>query len=437
MENFEIKEPREYNEVLRMLEPTDPDHADTFNALFEQLINNDAFLKKLLEKLKEEATQSEPGLMSAGDKKKLDGIASGAQKIAQADNWKQGTDLPSTYPKGETIFFSNNPANKFNGLSYCTVHTIKGYRDTVPACIQFIYPYNDHADKYYFREAMYNVDSWRSWQEVITSANIGSQAVASATKATQDENGKNITETYFTKTEGDKLKKSVSDGKKLVADAVTAKRIQTATDAAFATIATNISQITTGVDTSDANATAADIASGKVAYVKGQKITGTMMSSDVVFDKSFDLTLPAGETQISFDIGSALDGIMLPMLRRMISYQKKYQLVSCYSQTFNNTGWLIASDWWYIMRNTNGQFGFGTRSSNIINYTWSTFLKNTTPNSDVEPLIIGKTKFSDSNSIDVGEYNLKNLGTIPIAAINFARTTVCTVKVQIKVIIHN
>ena len=81
MENFEIKDPPEYNEVLRMLESTDPNHADTFNALFEQLINNDAFLKKLLEKLKEEATQSAAGLMSAGDKQKLDGIASGAQKI--------------------------------------------------------------------------------------------------------------------------------------------------------------------------------------------------------------------------------------------------------------------------------------------------------------------------------------------------------------------
>ena len=208
MENFTIKEPREYNEVLRMLESTDPNHADTFNVLFEQLINNDAFLKKFLEKLKETATQSAAGLMSAEDKQKLDGIDSGAQKIMQADNWRQGTDLPSTYPKGETIFFSNNPANKFNKITYCTIHTIKGHLADSIACIQFLYPYNTNDNKFYFREALYNTDVWKPWYEIITSANIGSQSVShantatSATKATQDGNGRVIASTYLPLTGG-------------------------------------------------------------------------------------------------------------------------------------------------------------------------------------------------------------------------------------------
>jgi len=47
MENFTIKEPREYNELLQMLKSTDPNHADTFNALFEQLI-----LKKIFREVK-------------------------------------------------------------------------------------------------------------------------------------------------------------------------------------------------------------------------------------------------------------------------------------------------------------------------------------------------------------------------------------------------
>ena len=45
----------------------------------------------------------------------------------------------------------------------------------------------------------------------------------------------------------DQTKKSVSDGKILVANAITAKGVTTATDATFATMANNINSISTGV----------------------------------------------------------------------------------------------------------------------------------------------------------------------------------------------
>ena len=88
----------------------------------------------------------------------------------QSENYKQGTDLPSTYPQGQTIFFSNNPTNKFNGVQYCTIHTIKGYSNM--ACIQFLYPYNTNHDTIYYRTAVYNTDSWRSWKTINTGSTL-------------------------------------------------------------------------------------------------------------------------------------------------------------------------------------------------------------------------------------------------------------------------
>lgn len=83
--------------------------------------------------------------------------------------------------------------------------------------------------------------------------------------------------------EVEEVKKSVSDGKTLVANAITAKGIDTAADAAFATMAKNIEEIVTLENgTEDATATAEQILLDMKAYVKGLPVIGTMPNNGAV-----------------------------------------------------------------------------------------------------------------------------------------------------------
>ena len=101
------------------------------------------------------------------------------------------------------------------------------------------------------------------------------------------------------------LKKSVSDGKTLVAGAITGKGITTATDAAFATMADNINQISTlAADTADATATAAQILAGAKAYVKGSPVVGTMPNNG-----GPSTAIAAGSLKAGYTTGGIIDSL--------------------------------------------------------------------------------------------------------------------------------
>ncbi len=223
MADFVVKDPPEYNQALRKLETTDPNHADVFNALFGQLVNNDAFLAALargtarvLEGHRDNgdihvstqekqgwdakagtavATQGAAGLMAAADKKKLDGVAAGAEANQNAySNVRVGDATVTANGKMAALVLEAGANITLAADNAAKKVTIAAQRDGGNA---------DTLDGYHAAH-------------------------------------------FAASSEVEGLKKSVSDGKRSVAAAVTAKGVTTAADATFAAIAANIGKISTG-----------------------------------------------------------------------------------------------------------------------------------------------------------------------------------------------
>ena len=218
------------------------------------------------------------------------------------------------------------------------------------------------------------------------------------------------------------LKKSVSDGKTLVAAAITAKKVVTAATASFAEMAKNIKKIVLGSGT----ARAADVLAGKTfTNNDGVEYTGTMPERGTwngSLGTSGSITIPAGhhsgqgkvsaatQTALTLNPGTTqktayvyqkymLGNITVPAINIPAAYIKKGQRItfpdgSSVVGTFE--GWVpVATDLYY-----NGQNVAGFEPNNINTSDYASFDNNQISITGVTIL-----KFKSTITYDVRSYS--------------------------------
>ena len=174
MANFEINEEQAaLIRELRKLETSDPVHADVYNALFGKLINNDAFLERLANKMIEKSmlchvldSVNTQQVLAADVGPKITKITDGLQKSISGLN----TDLGNKLSKYYSDSFENNPPS---GLSI----------NEWDAGWILAKAYNDNAVEFkshWFEGLMMrkrNNGTWSAYEKVLTDSDLANRLV--------------------------------------------------------------------------------------------------------------------------------------------------------------------------------------------------------------------------------------------------------------------
>lgn len=157
----------------------------------------------------------------------------------------------------------------------------------------------------------------------------------------------------------EELFQSVSDGKSLLASAITDMGVETDANATWNEMVANIRSIKTGVDTSDATATPADITIGKTAYVGGIKLIG---------ERPIPVTTLTGS--VSFQTPNKYSYTH----NEQITFEKEFDVVPKIS--ISHSGGIANGDWGIVNVTTKGfVITVADYESNWVTFHWTAYVE--------------------------------------------------------------